>query len=87
MIQTNPQVVTYRRAKLVAASAVLAADKLLANRLRLQPFAKLTKNGTGKLSSIATTLKRTAPPLPKQCAAIKLCEYITQIINRGINFC
>jgi len=81
MIHTNPGIVTYHRAKIVAAAAILAADKLLANHLHLQPFAKLTKNGTGKLSALTTTLKHTAPPLPKECAAIKLSKYLAQELN------
>lgn len=84
MIHKNPKITACRRAKIVAAAAILAADKLLANRLHLQPFAKLTNNGTGKLSSLTTTLKRNAPPLPKQCAAIKLNEYLTRNIDKEL---
>jgi transcription initiation factor TFIIIB Brf1 subunit/transcription initiation factor TFIIB len=85
MVHANPKITACRRAKIVAAAAILAADKLLANHLHLQPFAKLTNNGTGKLSSLTTTLKRNAPPLPKQCAAIKLNEYLTKDIAKELN--
>ena len=78
MINSNKGIVTYRRAKLVAAAAILAADSKLAEKLPLPPFAKWLNIGTGKLSSLATTLKRYAPPVPKQCASIKLQEYFLQ---------
>jgi len=81
MIHTNHGITTCCKAKIVAAAAILASDKLLANQLHLQKFAKLTNNGTGKLSSLTTTLKHTAPPLPKQCAALKLCQYLTQELD------
>ena len=81
MIHTNHGVAACCRAKIVAAAAILAADKLIANRLHLKKFANLTKNGTGKLSSLTSTLKRTAPPLPKECAALKLEEYLDKELD------
>jgi hypothetical protein len=83
LIHTNQGIVTYRRAKLVASSAVLASDGLLAECLHLLSFAQWLNIGTGKLSSIAAALKRSAPPLPHQCAAITLLEYFFQEL--GLN--
>jgi len=81
VIHKNHGIVVCCRPKIVAAAAILAADKLIANRLHLQKFANLTKNGTGKLSALTTTLKRAAPPLPKECAALKLGEYLDKEFN------
>ncbi|MCL2359122.1 MAG: TFIIB-type zinc ribbon-containing protein [Candidatus Bathyarchaeota archaeon] len=81
MIHKNQGIVACCRPKIVAAAAILAADKLIANRLHLQKFANLTKNGTGKLSALTTTLKRTAPPLPKECAALKLGQYLDKELD------
>ncbi|MDR0373117.1 MAG: hypothetical protein LBI79_06125 [Nitrososphaerota archaeon] len=81
MIHTNQGIVTCRRAKLVASSAVLASDGLLAERLRLLSFAQWVNVGTAKLSSLAAVLKRSAPPVPPQCAAIMLREYFFQELS------
>ena len=76
IIHANPGVITNRRANLVAASALLAADCLLANRLRLTSLAKISNAGAGNVSAIAEACKRYAPPLPKDCAAIKFSYYL-----------
>jgi hypothetical protein len=76
IIHTNPGIITNRRANLVAASALLAADCLLTKRLRLNPLAKISNAGASNISSIAQTCKRYAPPLPPESAAIKFSYYL-----------
>ncbi|MCL2476596.1 TFIIB-type zinc ribbon-containing protein [Candidatus Bathycorpusculum sp.] len=71
IIHTNPGVITSRRANLVAAAALLAADHLLAKRLRLIPLAKVANTGTGTIAKLAKTCMRYAPALPPESAAIK----------------
>ncbi|MCL2135747.1 MAG: TFIIB-type zinc ribbon-containing protein [Candidatus Bathyarchaeota archaeon] len=78
IIHNNQGSITYRRTKIVAAAAILAADNLLAERLHPPTFAQLSNIGTGKLSTLTTALKHSAPPVPKQCAAIKFREYLSQ---------
>jgi transcription initiation factor TFIIIB Brf1 subunit/transcription initiation factor TFIIB len=78
ILHNNQGIVTYRRAKIVASATVLASDNLLAESLHPSTFAQIVNIGTGKLSTLASALKRSAPPVPKQCAAIKLREYFSQ---------
>ena len=71
IIHANPSIITSRRANLVAAAALLAADHLLAKRLRLIPLAKVANTGTGTIAKLAKTCMRYAPALPPESAAIK----------------
>jgi hypothetical protein len=81
IIHTNPGVITNRRANLVAASAILAADGLLTKRLRLLPLAKISNAGAGNVSAIAEACKRYAPPLPRDCAAIQFSYYLQKELD------
>jgi len=68
------------RPDLVAASAVFAADRLIAEYFTLRAFAEFTDVGAGNLSTFAETFKRHAPPVPKESAAI----YLIENLFRGI---
>jgi transcription initiation factor TFIIIB Brf1 subunit/transcription initiation factor TFIIB len=68
------------RPDLIAASAVFAADRLIAEYFTLRVFAEFTDVGAGNLSSFAETFKRYAPPVPKESAVI----YFTENLFRGI---
>jgi len=50
IVLANPGVITNRKANLVAAAALLAADELLAKRLQLKPVAQAANTGTGSVS-------------------------------------
>jgi len=76
IIHANPSIITTRRANLVAASALLAADHLIAKRLRLIPLAKAANTGTGTIAKLAKTCKQYAPPLPPESAAIKFSHHL-----------
>jgi len=75
IVLANPGVVTNRKANLVAASALLAADELLAKRLQLKVVAKAANAGMGSVSMLLASCKKYAPPLPKECAALKFSSY------------
>jgi len=81
MIHTNPGVATNRRTNLTAAAALLAADKLLANRLQLQALAQTANTGTSNIPTIAKIYKKYAPPLPKEYAAIKFHNYLQKEVH------
>ncbi len=76
MIYTNKGLVTCRRAGLVAASALYAADSLLAGHLRIRAFSRLATVGASNLSSLAEAFRRNAPVLPKEWASIQVSEYL-----------
>ncbi|MDR0470521.1 MAG: TFIIB-type zinc ribbon-containing protein [Nitrososphaerota archaeon] len=76
IVQANPGSITNRKANLVAASALLAADNLLANQLRLKSLAQAASTGTGRLSKLSETYRYYAPALPKEWAAIKFSIYL-----------
>ncbi|MDR0460574.1 MAG: hypothetical protein LBH62_03945 [Nitrososphaerota archaeon] len=72
ILHKNPSLITNRRPNIAAAAILLAADQLIANQLQLIPLAKTANTGTGKISNLTQTAKRYAPPLPPDCAALKL---------------
>lgn len=76
IIQANPGIVTNRKANLVAASAILAADDLLTNQIALKHLAQVANTGTGRLSELAQTCKHYAPALPKEWSATKFSHYL-----------
>ncbi len=76
IVLANPGIITNRKANLVAASALLAADELLAKRLHLRPVVQAANTGAGSVSELMATCKKYAPPLPKECAAIKFTSYL-----------
>ena len=78
IVQTNPGSIANRKANLMAASALLAADNLLANQLRLKSLAQVASTGTGRLSKLAETYMHYAPALPKEWAAIKFSIYLLE---------
>jgi hypothetical protein len=80
MIHAEQTLLKGHRPDLVAASAVFAADRLIAEHFTLRVFAEFTDVGAGNLSTFAETFKRYAPPVPKECAAI----YFTENLFRGI---
>lgn len=81
IVLANPGVITNRKANLVAASAVLAADELLGKRLHVKTVAKAAKTGIGSVTELATTCKKYAPPLPKECAALQFSSYLLKEMN------
>lgn len=83
IVYANPGIVTNRKANLVAASALLAADELLAKRLRLKIVSQVANTGTGSLSELVETCKKYAPPLPKECAAVKFSSYLFKDVDFG----
>jgi len=80
MIHAEQPLLKGHRPDLVAASAVFAADRLIAEYFTLRAFAEFTDVGAGNLSSFAETFKRHAPPVPKESAAI----YFIENLFRGI---
>lgn len=76
IVLANPGIVTNRKATLVAAAALLAADELLAKQVGLKTIAQAANIGTGRLSELAETCKQYAPTLPKECAALKFSSYL-----------
>jgi len=84
IVLANPGVITNRKANLVAASALLAADELLAKRLHVKPVAEAANTGTGSVSELVATCKKYAPPLPKECAALKFSSYLFKDGSFGV---
>jgi transcription initiation factor TFIIIB Brf1 subunit/transcription initiation factor TFIIB len=80
MIHAEQTLLKGHRPDLVAASALFAADRLIAEYFTLRVFAKFTDVGAGNLSAFAETFKRHAPPVPKESAAI----YFTENLFRRI---
>ncbi|MDR1992983.1 MAG: TFIIB-type zinc ribbon-containing protein [Nitrososphaerota archaeon] len=76
IIIANPGILTNRKANLIAASALLAADELIANQLSLKTMAQVANIGTSRLSELTKTCKQYAPELPKECAALKFSCYL-----------
>jgi transcription initiation factor TFIIIB Brf1 subunit/transcription initiation factor TFIIB len=74
MIHTKQNLVKGRKSDLIAASAVFAADGLIAEHFTLRVFAEFANVGAGNLSSFAEIFKRFAPPVPKESAAIHFIE-------------
>jgi len=74
MINIQQTLVKGHRPELVAASAIFAADNLIAEYFTLRVFAEFTDVGAGNLSTFAETFKRHAPPVPKESAAIYFTE-------------
>ena len=81
----NPGVITNRKANLVAASALLAADELLGKRLHVKIVAEAANAGTGSVAELVGTCKKYAPPVPKECAALKFGSYLLREVNFGGN--
>lgn len=81
IVLANPGLITNRKANLVAASAMLAADDLLAKRLHVKLVAEAAATGTGSVLELVTTCKKYAPPLPKECAAVKFSSYVLGEVN------
>jgi transcription initiation factor TFIIIB Brf1 subunit/transcription initiation factor TFIIB len=80
MIHAEQSLMKGHRPDLVAASAIFAADRLIAEYFTLRVFAAFTDVGAGNLSSFAETFKRYAPPVPIESAAI----YFTENLFRRI---
>ena len=80
MVHAEQSLMKGHRPDLVAASAIFAADRLIAEYFTLRVFAKFTDVGAGNLSTFAETFKRYAPPVPKESAAI----YFTENLFRRI---
>jgi transcription initiation factor TFIIIB Brf1 subunit/transcription initiation factor TFIIB len=74
IVNTKPHLVKGRKSDLIAASAVFAADRLIAEYFTLRVFAEFTNVGAGNLSSFAEIFKRSAPPVPKESAVIHFIE-------------
>ncbi|MGD6805884.1 MAG: TFIIB-type zinc ribbon-containing protein [Candidatus Bathyarchaeia archaeon] len=81
IVLANPGVITNRKANLVAASALLAADELLGKRLHLKAVAKAANTGIGSVAELVETCKKYAPPLPKESAALKFSSYLFREVN------
>ena len=84
IVLANPGVITNRKANLVAASAMLAADELLGKRLHVKPVAEAANAGTGSVSELVGTCKKYAPALPRECAALKFSSYLFKEVNFGV---
>ncbi len=84
IVLANPGVITNRKANLVAASALLAADELLGKRLHVKMVAEAANAGTGSVSELMPTCKKYAPPVPKECAALKFSSYLLKEMNSGV---
>jgi len=74
MVHTKQTLLKGRRSDLIAASAIYAADGLMAEYFALQVFAEFANVGTANLSAIAETFKRYAPQVPKESATIHFIE-------------
>ncbi|MCL2287986.1 MAG: hypothetical protein FWC33_02220 [Candidatus Bathyarchaeota archaeon] len=81
IVLANPSIVSNRKANIVAASALLTADRLLAKRLRVNLLAEKANIGTGSLSKLAQTCKQHAPPLPPDGAAIQFSSYLLKEVK------
>lgn len=81
IVLANPGIITNRKANLVAASALLAADELLGKRLHAKTVAKAANTGISSAAELATTCKKYAPPLPKECAALQFSSYLLKEMN------
>jgi hypothetical protein len=80
MVHAKHNLVKGRKSDLIAASAVFAADGLIAEYFTLRVFAEFVNVGAGNLSIFAEIFKRSAPPVPKESAAI----HFTENLFRGI---
>ena len=60
------------------------ADELLAKRLHVKPVAEAANTGTGSVSELVATCKKYAPPLPKECAALKFSSYLFKDGSFGV---
>ena len=80
LVHTKQNLVKGRKSDLIAASAVFAADGLIAEYFTLRVFAEFVNVGAGNLSAFAEIFKRFAPPVPKESAAI----HFTENLFRGI---
>jgi transcription initiation factor TFIIIB Brf1 subunit/transcription initiation factor TFIIB len=80
MVHVKDNLVRGRKSDLIAASAVFAADGLIAECFTLRVFAEFVNVGAGNLSAFAEIFKRSAPPVPKESAAI----HFTENLFRGI---
>jgi len=80
LVHAKPDLVKGHKAELSSASAVFAADGLIAEYFTLRVFATYTSVGAGNLSVFAEIFKRFAPPVPKESAAI----HFTENLFRGI---
>jgi hypothetical protein len=80
LVHANPDLVRGHKAELSSTSAVFAADGLIAEYFTLRVFATFTSVGAGNLSVFAEIFKRSAPPVPKESAAI----HFTENLFRGI---
>lgn len=74
MVHIKPALLRGRRSDLIAASAIYAADGLMAEYFALQVFAEFANVGVANLSAIAQSLKRYAPQAPKESAVIHFTE-------------
>jgi len=82
LVFVNLGVLTNRKANLVAAAALLAADDLLDKKLHLKTVCRLANTGMGSVSGLAATFKKYAPELPKEYAA----SLFSNILFREIGF-
>ncbi|MDR0373268.1 MAG: hypothetical protein LBI79_06910 [Nitrososphaerota archaeon] len=80
MVHAKHNIVKGRKSDLIAASAVFAADGLIAEYFTLRVFAEFANVGAGNMSSFAEIFRRSAPPVPKESAAI----HFTENLFRGI---
>jgi len=80
IVHAKDNLVKGRKSDLIAASAVFAADGLIAEHFTLRVFAEFANVGAGNLSTFAEIFKRSAPPVPKESAAI----HFTENLFRGI---
>ncbi|MDR2707513.1 MAG: hypothetical protein LBB87_02035 [Nitrososphaerota archaeon] len=74
MVYDKQNLLRGRRSDLIAASAVFAADGLIAEHFSLRVFAEFANVGAGNLSVFTELFKRSAPPVPKESAAICFVE-------------
>jgi transcription initiation factor TFIIIB Brf1 subunit/transcription initiation factor TFIIB len=81
IVLSNPGVITNRKANLVAAAALLAADELLTKQLTAKTIAKAANTGTGSIAELAITCKKYAPALPKESAALKFSHYLLKEVK------
>ena len=74
IVNAAQDLVKGHRPELVAASAVFAADSLIAECFTLRAFAEFVDVGAGNLSVFADNFKHFAPQVPKESAAIYFIE-------------
>jgi hypothetical protein len=83
LVHAKTNLVRGRKSDLIAASAVFAADGLIAECFTLRVFAEFVNVGAGNLSAFADIFKRSAPPVPKESVVI----HFTENLFMGIFYC